>query len=70
MISLLDEMITPELLEKVLSQAQASACHSWEHGTVFEALLEYRNPSASIFNEPFTEEKVPILNEYHVSALK
>lgn len=45
-------MISPEVIDKVLDQAIASASHSWEYGTVFEALLEYRSPACSIFKGP------------------
>jgi hypothetical protein len=63
-------MMTPEFLEKVLSQAQTSACHSWEYGTVFEALLEYQDPSLSIFNNPILGGQIPVLAEEEVLALK
>jgi hypothetical protein len=42
--------ISESLIEKVLSQAQATASHSWEYGVVFEALLEYHNPELSVFH--------------------
>jgi hypothetical protein len=63
-------MLSQELLEKVLNQAQTSACHSWEYGTVFEALLEYYNPSTSVFHDPFPDNQPPILIEEQVPALK
>jgi hypothetical protein len=62
--------MSPELLEKVLFQAQTSACHSWEYGTVFEALLEYHDPAISIFNDPFPGGQIPILTEEKVPALR
>jgi hypothetical protein len=59
-----------ELLDKVLAQAQSSASHSWEYGTVFEALLEYHNPSYSVFNDPFPNGHIPALDENDVPGLK
>lgn len=63
-------MISEEVMEKVLEQAQNSAIHSWEYGTVFEALLEYYNPSRCIFNNPFPDKQVPSLIEEDVPALQ
>lgn len=63
-------MIEEELIDKVLGQAETSACHSWEYGTVFEAILEYRTPSLSIFNEPFPDGQIPTLDENKIKALK
>jgi hypothetical protein len=63
-------MLSRKLLEKVLHQAQTSACHSWEYGTVFEALLEYHNPSTSIYNNPFPNKQNPVLIEEQVPALR
>jgi len=63
-------MISEKVIEKVLKQAESSACHSWEYGTVFEALLEYRNPSLCIFNDPFPDSRVPTLDEEEISALR
>jgi hypothetical protein len=64
-------MITPELIEKVLARARDTASHSWEYSTVFEALLEYRNPELTIFGpDPFPNGRVPELSFYHVEALR
>jgi len=63
-------MISEKVIEKVLKQAESSARHSWEYGTVFEALLEYRNPSLCIFNDPFPDGRVPTLDEEEISALR
>jgi hypothetical protein len=63
-------MIPDHLVEKVLDQAKKTASHSWEYSTVFEALLEYHNPSLSIFNNPFPDGKIPVLDEDEVAALK
>ncbi|CAO2657044.1 Nn.00g058470.m01.CDS01 [Neocucurbitaria sp. VM-36] len=51
--------MSPELIDKVLDQAIASASHSWEYGTIFEALLEYRSPEYSIFNTPSPSHPSP-----------
>jgi hypothetical protein len=56
-------MITTELIEKVLAKAQETASHSWEYSTVFEALLEYRDPARSIFHDPFPEYEIPVKSE-------
>jgi hypothetical protein len=63
-------MLSEELVGKILSQAQSAAKHSWEYGTIFEALLEYHDPSLSIFGDPFADGKVPAVNENDVVALK
>lgn len=63
-------MITPELIEKVLEQARTAAKHSWEYGTIFEALLEYHNLSLSVFGNPFPGGKIPTLDEDEVLALR
>jgi hypothetical protein len=64
-------MIPPELIEKVLTRARDTASHSWEYSTVFEALLEYRNPELTIFGpDPFPNGRVPELSLYHVEALR
>jgi hypothetical protein len=63
-------MISEELMRKVLSQAQKSAIHSWEYGTVFEAFLEYYSPSLCIFNSPFPGGEIPTLNKRDVPALQ
>jgi hypothetical protein len=63
-------MISPELVDKILAQARSSACHSWEYAVVFEALLQWHNPSLSVFNDPFPNGQIPILNEKDVPALQ
>jgi hypothetical protein len=59
-----------ELLDKVLAHAQSSASHSWEYGTVFEALFEYHNPSYSVFNDPFPNGHNPASDENDVPGLE
>lgn len=63
-------MISSELIERVLSQAQLAASRSWEHGIVYEALLEYYNPSISVFNDPFPNGTLPVVDKFHVPALE
>ena len=62
-------MLSPEAVDKALIQAQTSASHSWEYGTVCEELLEHHTPSHSIFNEPFADGHIPVLDEDEVPAL-
>ena len=62
-------MVSADLIKAVLSQAVRVATHSWEYGTVAEALLEWDTPQLSIWNDPFPEGKVPKLNVNEVSAL-
>jgi len=63
-------MIPQVVIDKVLWQAQGTASHSWEYGTVFEALLEYRDPHHSIFHDPFPGGKIPELQVEAVEALR
>ncbi|EUC50858.1 hypothetical protein COCMIDRAFT_409 [Bipolaris oryzae ATCC 44560] len=64
-------MIPQDVIEKALSKAQESASHSWEHSTVFEALLEYRNPSYSVFSaNPFPNGEAPRLKIEDIDALR
>ncbi|KAJ4345333.1 uncharacterized protein N0V89_011463 [Didymosphaeria variabile] len=62
-------MVSTELINAVLQQAIRVATHSWEYGTVAEALLEWNDPQLSIWNNPFPHGKVPTLNVANVSAL-
>lgn len=62
-------MVSAELINAVLQQAVRVATHSWEYGTVAEALLEWNDPQLSIWNNPFPEGHVPTLNVNNVSAL-
>ncbi|XP_014560056.1 hypothetical protein COCVIDRAFT_90135 [Bipolaris victoriae FI3] len=64
-------MIPQDVIEKALSRAQESASHSWEHSTVFEALLEYRNPPYSVFSpDPFPNGETPRLKIEDIDALR
>ncbi|OCK84706.1 hypothetical protein K432DRAFT_432094 [Lepidopterella palustris CBS 459.81] len=63
-------MVAPSLIAKVLSQAITLATHSWEYGTVCEALLEWQNPEDSVFGaNPFPGGKIPTLDIGKVEAL-
>ena len=63
-------MISQVVIDKVLSKARETALHSWEYGTVFEALLEYRDPHYSIFHDPFPGGEIPELTVEDVEALR
>jgi len=62
-------MVSAELIGAVLQKAIQVATHSWEYGTVAEALLEWNSPKLSIWNDPFPNGKIPTLNAENVSAL-
>lgn len=62
-------MISSTLIEKVLARAQDTASYSWEYSVVFESLLEYHTPSLSIFNSPFPNNDIPVLDSRNVPAL-
>jgi len=47
------DMISQVVIDKVLSKARETASHSWEYGTVFEALLEYRDLITASFMTHF-----------------
>ncbi|KAF1997647.1 hypothetical protein P154DRAFT_496654 [Amniculicola lignicola CBS 123094] len=63
-------MVAPALLSKVLQKALQVATHSWEYGTVAEALLEWNNASLSIWNTPFPSGSIPLAHESSVPALQ
>jgi hypothetical protein len=63
-------MVNPALISTVLSKAIEVATHSWEYGTVAEALLEWDNSTLSIWNSPFPNGEVPTLDWTAVSALE
>lgn len=62
-------MVSADLIGAVLQKAIQVATHSWEYGTVAEALLEWNNPDLSIWNNPFPDGKVPTLKVEDISAL-
>jgi hypothetical protein len=63
-------MFSKPTIEKVISQAQVSAAHSWEYGTIFEALLEYHNPNYTVFHDPFPNKSIPKLSFENSRALQ
>ncbi|KAL6712036.1 hypothetical protein ACN47E_003079 [Coniothyrium glycines] len=62
-------MLCKDVVEKALAQAEATAEHSWEYATVFEALLEYGYPALSIFHSPFPDDDIPVLDPEKNAAL-
>jgi hypothetical protein len=62
-------MVAPSLIGTVLTKAIEVATHSWEYGTVAEALLEWENADLSIWNNPFPRGEIPTLNIGQVRAL-
>ncbi|KAF2682877.1 hypothetical protein K458DRAFT_306384 [Lentithecium fluviatile CBS 122367] len=63
-------MVSASTIALVLAKAQDVAHHSWEYGTVAEALLEWNNPDLSIWSDnPFPNGAVPTLNINDVYAL-
>ncbi|KAF2467425.1 Six-hairpin glycosidase [Lindgomyces ingoldianus] len=62
-------MVSPTLINTVLAKAIEVATHSWEYGTVSEAILEWRNASLSIWDHPFPNNNIPTLNLDKVPAL-
>ena len=63
-------MIPEILIDKVLDKAQETASHSWEYGTVFEAILEYRSSQFTVFHDPFPGGEIPVLRVEDVEALQ
>ncbi|KAF2118169.1 Six-hairpin glycosidase-like protein [Lophiotrema nucula] len=63
-------MVSPDVIATVLQTAISLATHSWENGTVAEAILEWDTPSASIWNAPFDESgNIPTLDVSNTPAL-
>ncbi|KAF2200188.1 Six-hairpin glycosidase [Delitschia confertaspora ATCC 74209] len=62
-------MVSASLINTVLAKAIEVATHSWEYGTVAEALLEWKNPNLSIWNNPFPDGEIPKLDVDQVDAL-
>ncbi|KAF2647644.1 Six-hairpin glycosidase [Lophiostoma macrostomum CBS 122681] len=63
-------MVSPQVISTVLAKAIEVATHSWEYGTVTEALLEWNNSSLSIWNNPFPSGQIPTLDVDDVQALE
>lgn len=54
--------MSAEIIASVIAQGERLATHSWEYGTFAEALLEWYNPSNSVFgDDPFLGGKIPVL---------
>jgi hypothetical protein len=62
-------MALPSLILKTVERAKELAAHSWEYGTLSEALLELFNPDLSIFGDPFTSGRIPIPDVDQVPGL-
>ncbi|KAL1795109.1 hypothetical protein ACET3X_006925 [Alternaria dauci] len=63
-------MVSQALVDKVLDKARETASHSWEYGTVFEALLEYKDSQFTVFHDPFPGGGIPVLRVEDVEALQ
>lgn len=58
-------------VHKIEGQARKLASHSWEYGTLAEALLELHNPELSVFGtDPFPAGKVPYAPFHQVKSLE
>ncbi|KAH8900780.1 hypothetical protein GQ53DRAFT_863470 [Thozetella sp. PMI_491] len=58
------------LIDNIIAQGNRLATHSWEYGAFTEALLEWYNPTYSVFgNNPFPDFKVPVLSVNDTTAL-
>ena len=54
--------MSAELIGSVIAQGERLAAHSWEWGTFAEALLEWYDPSNSVFgSDAFPGGKIPVL---------
>lgn len=55
--------MTAELISNVIMQGRLLASHSWEYGTLSEALLEWYNPGISVFSKnAFLDGQIPVLD--------
>lgn len=62
--------MSADLIANVLAQAVRLTTHSWEYGTCAEALMEWYNPSSSVFgNNTFPDGKIPVLQVDDVQSL-
>lgn len=53
-------MLSEEVLAKVVAKAKELATHSWEYGTLAEALLELEDRDLSVYREDgFPNDKFP-----------
>lgn len=55
--------MTAEVISNVIMQGRLLASHSWEYGTLSEALLEWYNPEISVFGKnAFPDGQIPVLD--------
>ncbi|POS71188.1 hypothetical protein DHEL01_v210418 [Diaporthe helianthi] len=55
--------MTAELINNVIAQGRLLASHSWEYGTLSEALLEWYNPEIAVFSkDAFSDGQIPVLD--------
>lgn len=53
-------MASPDLMNSIIDQATRLATHSWEYGTLAQALLEWNSPEISVFGaDPFPDGQIP-----------
>lgn len=62
--------MTAELISSVIMQGRLLASHSWEYGTLSEALLEWYNPEVSVFSKcAFSDGQIPALEVSSTQSL-
>lgn len=62
--------MTPELINSVVSQARLLASHSWEYGTLSEALLEWYSPNIAVYSkDAFPGGMIPVLHSSEIASL-
>lgn len=55
--------MTAYIITNVITQGRLLASHSWEYGTLSEALLEWYNAEVSVFSkDAFPNGQIPVLN--------
>lgn len=61
----------PPYMTPLIAQAQLLATHSWEWGTLSEALLEWYDPQYAVFgDDPFPNGSIPRTDPNDVEGLK
>lgn len=62
--------VDPTLVELAISRAIELSTHSWEQGTLAEALLEWHDPALSVFGrDPFPGGRIPSVDPSSVRSL-
>lgn len=62
--------MSAELISDVIMQGRLLASHSWEYGTLSEALLEWYNPEFSVYSkDAFPDGKIPVLQISNTQSL-